>query len=349
LDEYHRTVDDLRAGRVPKPKDSDLITLKQAVNEFLTAQAGKRDSGELAPRTWTDYHSTLGRIIDCLGRHRAVADLEPADFRKLRAALGKGRSVVSLNGDVIRCRTFFKFCWVEGLIGQPVRYGSGFDLPSVALIRQARAAKGKRMFEPEELRMILAAADPLMKAWVLLAANCGFGQSDLASLPKSALDLEAGWVDFPRPKTGVSRRCRLWPETIEAVQAAISLRPEPADKADKGLVFLTPSGLRLVRDALAMTETKLGSGLTTHTDSVQNRFRKLLVKLGINGGRNFYAIRHGFQTVAERTKDFPCVDHVMGHIDGTMAGRYREEITDERLQAVADHVHAWLFDQGNKE
>jgi hypothetical protein len=33
----------------------------------------------------------------------------------------------------------------------------------------------------------------------------------------------------------------------------------------------------------------------------------------------------------------------MGHADSTIDGVYRERIEDERLQAVADHVHGWLF------
>ena len=39
-----------------------------------------------------------------------------------------------------------------------------------------------------------------MKAMILLAVNCGFGQTDVACLPVKALDLDGGWVDFPRPK-----------------------------------------------------------------------------------------------------------------------------------------------------
>jgi integrase len=36
---------------------------------------------------------------------------------------------------------------------------------------------------------------------------------------------------FPRVKTGVERRIPLWPETGEAIQAAIAARPRP--KADE--------------------------------------------------------------------------------------------------------------------
>jgi hypothetical protein len=39
------------------------------------------------------------------------------------------------------------------------------------------------------------------------------------------------------------------------------------------------------------------------------------------------------------------VDAIMGHAphSGDMSAVYRERVTDERLRAVADHVHGWLF------
>jgi hypothetical protein len=33
----------------------------------------------------------------------------------------------------------------------------------------------------------------------------------------------------------------------------------------------------------------------------------------------------------------------MGHADHSMASYYRERISDDRLQAVTDHVRAWLL------
>ncbi len=33
----------------------------------------------------------------------------------------------------------------------------------------------------------------------------------------------------------------------------------------------------------------------------------------------------------------------MGHVDNSMASDYREDVFDHRLEAVANHVHAWLF------
>jgi len=38
------------------------------------------------------------------------------------------------------------------------------------------------------------------------------------------------------------------------------------------------------------------------------------------------------------------VRHIMGHVDDSISDHYRETVSDDRLQAVVDHVRAWLFD-----
>ncbi len=343
LAEFHRTSDDLRAGRTPRPKDDDRTTLAEAANKFLSAKAALRDSGEIRPRTWTDYHATCSRIIDVLGKHRAVADLQPDDFRQLRTAFTKGRGVVSLQGDVCRARVFFRFCDTEGLIDRPCKYGTGFDLPSPKTIRQARAARGPRMFEAEEIRQLLDHADVIMKAMILLGVNCGFGQTDLARLPKTAI--KGGWIDYGRPKTGIERRIPLWRETIDAVQAAIAIRPQPKDPGDEKLVFLTPEGLPVVRDRPARDKAKADAGLTVHTDTVGPAFRSLMKACNLSGHRNFYALRHGLETIGGDTGDQVAVSAIMGHAPraGDMSAVYRERIDDARLIAVTNHVRAWLW------
>ena len=176
--------------------------------------------------------------------------------------------------------------------------------------------------------MAASAGTPQL-AMIMLGINCGFGNGDCGKLPLSALDLGRGWVDYPRPKTGIPRRCPLWPETIAAIQEALAKRPDPKDPADVGLVFLTQRGAAWAKDIPA-------NPLSAET-------RKLLDSLGINGARNFYALRHTFRTIADGAKDQPAADHIMGHEVAHMSSVYREGIADERLKAVADHVRAWLF------
>ena len=57
------------------------------------------------------------------------------------------------------------------------------------------------MIEADDLRKLIDSAGVPIKAMILLGINAGFGQTDVAALPVSALDLEGKWLDFPRPKT----------------------------------------------------------------------------------------------------------------------------------------------------
>ncbi len=60
-------------------------------------------------------------------------------------------------------------------------------------------------------------------------------------------------------------------------------------------------------------------------------------------GIGFYTLRHVFETIGGGCRDQVAVDFIMGHVGPGMAATYRERIEDERLQAVVDHVHGWLF------
>ena len=234
--------------------------------------------------------------------------------------------------DITRVRGLFKFGYDEGLIDRPIRYGQSFARPSAKVLRKARAAAGKRMFEAHEIRAMIDAAGPQLKAMIHLGINCGFGNSDCGALPQEALDLHAGWVDFPRPKTGVPRRCPLWPETVTALREAIAGRPEPKDTADAGLVFITIHGRPWRKE--------------TSDNPVTKETIKLLRRLGIQRkGVNFYALRHTFQTIADGARDPVATRYIMGHAPDSrdMASVYRERVDDARLQDVVDHVHEWLF------
>jgi len=225
----------------------------------------------------------------------------------------------------------FKHAFDAGLIPTPVRFGPGFKRPTKKTFRLHRAAQGPKLFAAEEVRRMIDAAGASLKAMLLLAINAGFGNGDCASLPLSALDLTGGWIDFPRPKTGINRRCPLWPETVTALREALAKRHEPKNEEHAGLAFITKYGLSWGKD--------------TTDNPVAKETARLLHSLHINGrkGLGFYTLRHTFRTVADESKDQVAVDFIMGHARDDMASVYRERISDERLKAVSDHVRKWLF------
>jgi integrase len=359
LEQYKAVADDLHAGR-PRRVDWDSLTVAELCNRFLTAKLRQREAGELGARTFDEYKRTTDYLVGTFGKTRPVGELTADDFEKLRDALAKQYGPVRLGNEIVRVRGVFKYGYDSGLFDKPVGYGPQFKKPSAGVLRRHRAKSGERMLEAAEVRRVLDALagqevetgstdeetgepqavtlqpDPALRAMVLLGINAGFGNADVGSLPLSALDMETGWVDYPRPKTGIPRRCPLWPETVQALREALTHRPEPKNPADAGVLFLEQDGRRWVRN----TETSLTDRLTVH-------FTALMKRLGIHRqGLGFYTLRHVFRTVADAARDPVAIDLIMGHTDPTMGGHYRERVEDSRLQAVAERVRQWLLGAG---
>ena len=181
---------------------------------------------------------------------------------------------------------------------------------------------------------------------IYLGLNCGFGNNDCAMLPLSAVDLKRGWVTFPRPKTGISRRCPLWPETVKALKAA-NHRPAPKDSKHSDRVFITKYGYTWEPKSNKVNDE---NGTASAKDNpISKEMAKLLKSAEVKlhrKGVGFYAMRHVFQTVGEKSRDKDAVRAIMGHAEAAndMGAIYNEEaIEDDRLIAVTDFVRAWLL------
>jgi integrase len=321
--------------------DQDGLTVGDLVNHFLSAKRHLVDTQEIVERTWQDYETTCLRVAKELGKERLVDDLRPEDFESLRSSLAKSRGIVTLGNEVSRARILFKYAYDAGLIEHPIRYGQSFKRPSRKALRKARQDKGPRMFQPDEIRALLAKAGVHLHAMILLGINCGFGPADCGNLPIKALDLKNGWVDYPRPKTGVARRCPLWPETVEALKKSMAKRPKPKDETDGGMAFLTKYGQRWAKES---------------TDNpISKEFAKIIQGLKVKRGRRqeavyrkglgLYTLRHTFQTIGDAARDPIATRAITGHAEASndMSAVYREGVDDDRLKAVTDHVHQWLF------
>jgi integrase len=321
--------DDLLAGRTPRPK-TDGFTLGDLCNHFLTAKNNQLEQGELSPHTFRDYKQTCDKLIGYFGKNRLVDDLRPEDFGNFRQAISKGISIVTVGNYIRSSRVAFKFAYDSGLIDRPMRFGPQFKRPSRKAMRVIRGKQAPKLFEAADIRSMLELAPLQLKAMILLAINCGFGNSDCATLPLRTLDLTTGWIHHPRPKTGIDRKCPLWPETIEALKNVLAKRKEPKNEAHKEQVFITKAGGSFSKD--------------TADNPITKEFAKVIKELKLQQlGRSFYALRHTFRTIADEARDQPACDHIMGHASEHISSHYRERIDDTRLRAVADYVRAWLF------
>jgi integrase len=368
LERYLAERDDLYAGRAPRRRsgpssvhgtpsavrrvggresggsEAGDLSVRDLVNHFLTAKQRRVDGGEMGARSFNDYHRTAARVVKSFGVHRLVDDLAPGDFGLLRSELAADFGPVVLGNHIGRVRSIFKHGYESGLLEKPVRFGPEFGKPNKRTMRLARAARGPRMFEPSEIKQLLDGAGEQMRAMVLLGINCGMGNTDVASLTRGAVDLKKAVIDFPRPKTGIARRCVLWPETVEALRAVEKRRPKPREAEHADLVFMTKYGQPWVRVGEPGERSK-GKNTAVVKDSVTTEFAKLQRAVGIEpDGRGFYGLRHTFRTVADEVGDRRAVDLIMGHENGQdIANSYVERVADERLWKVAEHVRKWCL------
>ncbi|MSR55054.1 MAG: hypothetical protein EXS09_17455 [Gemmataceae bacterium] len=357
---YKAQVDDHKLGRDSRKKmvngevtDSEAagFRVKDLCNRFRDAKKRKLDNGRLSHRSFAEYEQTTTRLYRVFGGEKLVDELRPADFETLLADISKTWGLVRIGNEITRVKSVFKYGVDNALITKLVPFGSEFKKPDRKEMRKHRATSGGNMMEANELRKLLdalagnpvAVADedgepqavtlspsPAVRAMVLLGLNCGFGPTDCATLPREAVNLDAAMIDYARPKTGIERRCPLWPETVAALKAAIAERPEPRQEGVGNLVFLSSRGRQWI------------SGHAAHP--VTAAMIHAMKNVGVHReGCGPYTLRHVFRTIADEVPDRVAIDRIMGHADHSMAGHYRERIADARLVAVVEHVRKWLF------
>lgn len=340
LKRYVAEWDDIRAGRprgASRAREATAtLVVGDLANQFLALKRHQVEAGELTPAVWATYYRAVARVVQVLGRERAVTTLGPADFGRVRDAAARVLKPTTLATFIAMIRVMFRYG--AELTGVPVRYGDQFRTPTLRVLRLHRMARSPRLVSAADLQKLIAAAEPALKAQILLGINCGFGATDCSDLTRANLD-RPGWVEMPRKKTGSARRCPLWPETVAALKVAHRVRPDPCDPAFEDRVFLSPYGRPCVRQNPPAARARGPGG---NGDSIRRAWKGLCARTRIDAPGGFYVLRHVFRTVADEINDRPAIDLVMGHTDMSMASHYRERVDDRRLRAVTDHIRAWL-------
>jgi len=356
LQTYLRQAPDLHAGREARPPtlSADGVTVKQVVNHYLTFQIRRAESNEIGFQWFENCRTVLENFTQFVGTGRLVSDLRPDDFQRYRQRLAAqglagrgGLGVHALNRAVTVVRGMLKYAYEVDLLKFPVKLGKSFARPSATLKRKSQQAcelaNGKRLFDANAITKLINAAEDPLRAMILLGINGGFGNIDCARLPISAVDWDHAIIRFPRPKTGIERVVPMWPKTLAALRMTLEQRPEPAEGAYSGLLFLTRDGKPWIRENLLRTDEGNVKGLAIG-NSIRNKFGALLSKLGLKRkGIGFYTLRHTFRTWADEVRDQHAIHRIMGHTIPGMSGIYVEEISLDRLRAVVEHVRQKLF------
>lgn len=320
------------------------LSVEHAVNAWLAWQLSRVETGDLTPATFRDYRMVGQWIGDSVGWSTACGTLTPGVWSAARAELGRRYATPgTVRKFVLLTRAWAK--WAERLVA-PIDLGRDWTGPSQRAMRLRKAeqrASRPRLVSDHDLRhLLIGCRNHQLRAMIWLGINCGFGQTDCATLDIAALQRDGqgrlSCIAGVRRKTGVDRICPLWPETAASLDRIIAGR-------SSGPVFVTRCGKPWVRMRDA------GGGNLTAIDSVSTVLRKEAARLGLAGLR-FYSLRHTFRTVADSLRDQRAIDVIMGHAGGGSAGDWRpsaisgayvESVEMGRLRAVSECVRRWLL------
>ena len=155
-----------------------------------------------------------------------------------------------------------------------------------------------------------------MRAFVLLALNCGMYAADIGTLVPADVRQQAGLtlVDNDRGKTGVQRRAVLWPETVAAM-----------------------TGVRRGTDVLFVT-VRGNPWVTTdnNKNAIAMLFARSLRAWGIKrAGVGFGSLKHTHVSAVGHLADVNAARLVRGHVVSGIESHY-DFPSLERIQAVTD-------------
>lgn len=304
-------------------------TVKWLCDSFVESKALQRERGELSLRAFNDYHRVAKHVAAYFTNGRLLDSLRPVDFERYRNSFPDTWGPTTINNHLRLVRVLFKYANDIEATDREIRYKLGLKGVPKPAVRKHAASRAAKEFTAEEVWRLLDAAEVPMRAFILLGLNAAYGPMDIGRLRIDQVDFEKQWLGEPRGKTGVARGCWLWPETLQAIQEAYEAKPYSTRESVEPLLSITKQ-----RRPWAMEGNE--------SNPLTQAFGKLKEETGIvKQGVGHYGLRHTFATIASDAKDQQAVDYVMGHIDNTIAGNYREGIDPERVKSVCQYVRQW--------
>jgi integrase len=319
----------LRAEDVPKLPEEK--TLSGLCRRYQEQHDLRRLAGDLSPgESYLISHHTRG-FVDWIGADhppQAVTASRWEDYWKhLLGKVGDGKMSPAYAVKYLKyARRFIVWMASMGLVTVPPNLqNKGYRFSTVR--------KALVTFTVEEVRSLLEAAPGQLKLHLHLMINCGFTQSDIASLRPDEVDLDNGSITRKRSKTR-QRHGRavplvtwtLWPITSELFRRYHSAHPE--------LALTTERGKPWVEEGIK------ADGKPYSRDAIQSNFRHVQKRLG--QAKTLKSFRKTSSTMLDGNGEYGrYAQHFLGHVPDSVAGRHY--VTPSQVQF--DAAVRWLGDQ----
>ena len=283
--EFLKKKEEQQPAEVPVSK----ATVEEVVERYLQGEFARAQRGEISAGSYEKTRRAAEVFTDSVGPRRRFAEITELDldgYRDEQLALPVSPhskkpikpSTAKLRLDFVK--SLITWAWERRLIEMPR------NMRRYATVNMPKPEANP--FTVEEIQQLWSSAGRL-RCFMALGLNCAFGQQDISDLAWTDVDLDVGYIERPRSKTGIWARYKLWPVTIELIQAEAAKGETPGNR-----VFTNTSGLPLVRRWLT------DNGKLKMSDCIKNLMWRNQQAQNINGGRGFYALRTTGATEIER-------------------------------------------------
>jgi hypothetical protein len=243
------------------------------VGLWLQKQQKMVAAGQMTAARCANNQTCLTHFKQFLGPQSAVEAIDGPKLEafylycaeKIKRHGAPGGWSVSYAKDVFAvARAFIRWAWEQGACELPrnIKIKAKFGSPLKAITT----------WTTDEFKKAVGAAPGKLKLALLLMANCGMTQKDVADVRDDEVDWQAGRITRRRSKTATRESApvvsyRLWPVTLDLLRK---------HRSGKERVLLTKQGQPLVRTHLN------AAGKRVKADAIASNYVHLKKRLGLN-------------------------------------------------------------------
>jgi integrase len=328
----------LRGGSAPVQRVTPgLLTLEALAEMYLAWLRQRVETGvprKFGRRTYVEVARVLSQFVGSVGNTRAADSIGPSDFSAYAKQHLAGKALSTQRRNIIYIEAFAN--WASpgsrkaGLLTKPWQFGPDLRRPTDTEIAVAAADKDKA-YSPAQLRKAFLAVrkTPALRAAGWLGLCGAFGPKDIGTMPEALVNLDTGYIRFPRGKTGFSRLAWLPPAARIALRRYMAQRPGVIDPSAKGLLFRTKTGMPYYRDP-------------GPEDPTGYKYDTIGYQWGRKTGLPFSGLRATFATWADDAPDQRAVDLVLGHsghhASSIRSRHYAKAFNPERVRELVQRV-----------
>jgi integrase len=330
-------IEDAVKGIRGEPASTPDKTVKAHAEAWLNRQQQLVDAGQMTAARTANNRTCLQHFLTFLGPDSDVAGIDADRWDRFYLWLlsperlserGKVWSTAYRKDVFSVARAFVRWLWEKNVIELPRNIDQKF--------KAGPAAKTVKTWTKEDFRAAVREAPGKLKLALLLMANTGMTQQDIADLPKDEVDWKGGRITRQRSKTKGHDNVptvsyKLWPSTF-------LLLGKHRDKGDGDLVLLTKQGEPYVRTTLrADGRLSKADGFASHFVHLRARLKKQGVELGpLKELRKLGATHLGGNPDYHRFREY-----FLGHSPRSQAERHYDAKSVE-FKKQFDEAVMWL-------